>query len=445
MNRRDFLKTGASASAFLLATPAWCAENQNLSADPGEILKEAPGRIAKCRMGEGTVVARNAKGKPVRGAKVTIEQLRHDFLFGSNLFQFGHCGTPEQEEQYRQRFTALFNYCTLGFYWAGFEPERGKPNYDYIDKVVEWARAQQVTCKGHPLVWDHPASSPRWLPDDQQEIAKLSDARVQEIVARYKGRIDVWDVVNEATHLPQGVNQTKMAKWGAALGSAPYVAHPLRIARAANPQARLVVNDYRTDPPYLQLLEQVTAQGKSLFDIVGIQSHMHDAVWPTNKVWEICDTYQRLGLPIHFTETTILSGSRQGPGENWNKTDPEAEAKQAEQTAALYTTLFSHPAVQAVTWWDFSDYHAWQGAPAGWVRDDMSPKPVYHRLKDLVRKQWWTKTTGVTDKEGRFSTRAFFGTYKITVQTEHTRAITLTSSQEVQWQRGQTNQFEFRI
>ena len=55
------------------------------------------------------------------GAKVQVEQLRHDFLFGCNFFMFGRCGTPELEEQYRQRFTALLNYCTLGFYWASYE------------------------------------------------------------------------------------------------------------------------------------------------------------------------------------------------------------------------------------------------------------------------------------------------------------------------------------
>ena len=46
----------------------------------------------------------------------------------------------------------------------------------------------------------------------------------------------------------------------------------------------------------------------------------------------------------------------------------------------FYTALFAHPAVQAITWWDFSDLGAWLGAPAGWLRRDMSPKPVYDRL-----------------------------------------------------------------
>ena len=77
---------------------------------------------------------------------------------------------------------------------------------------------------------------------------------------------------------------------------------------------------------------------------------------------QICDRYARVGLPIHFTETTVVSGPRTGPGENWGSTTPELEAKQADYVARLYTLLFGRPAVQALTWWDFSDDGAWQRA-----------------------------------------------------------------------------------
>ncbi|MCD6507549.1 hypothetical protein J7M22_13115 [Candidatus Poribacteria bacterium] len=47
--------------------------------------------------------------------------------------------------------------------------------------------------------------------------------------------------------------------------------------------------------------------------------------------------------------------------------------------------LFSHPSVEAITWWDFSDRGAWQGTAAGFLRKDMSPKPAYERLTELVK------------------------------------------------------------
>jgi GH35 family endo-1,4-beta-xylanase len=201
------------------------------------------------------------------------------------------------------------------------------------------------------------------------------------------------------------------------------------------------VNDYRIDPDYYKILVSLRDSGKLLFDVVGIQSHMHDGVWPLQKVWDTCDTYSKLGLPLHFTESTIVSGPRNGPDENWGATTVEDEAQQAEQTVKFYTALFAHPAVQAITWWDFSDLGAWQGAAAGWLRRDMSPKPVYDRLLSLIKGDWWTKTIETTDVRGEVKVRAYFGTHRITAQLPGGQSIT----KEVHWERGQKNQFELTV
>ena len=407
----------------------------------GEVLAGNGERIEQHRKGDGTVVVRDAKGKPVEGAKVRVDQVKHDFLFGCNFFMFDHCGAPELEEQYRQRFAALLNYCTLGFYWASYERVRGQPNYEYSDQAAAWVHEHGITPKGHPLVWDHPAGSPSWLPDDPKEIERLSMQRVQDIVARFRGRIDIWDVVNEATHLKDKPNKTKMADWAAAKGAVPYVEEHLKVARAANPRATLLVNDYRIEPLYYHILERLRENGKPLFDCIGIQSHMHDGVWPLHTAWDMCETYSKLGLPLHFTESTIVSGPRKGPGENWGPTTAEGEARQAEATPKFYTMLFSHPAVQAITWWDFSDLGAWQGAAAGWLRRDMSPKPVYSELMSLIKGQWWTKAEATTDQRGEVKVRAFYGTHRVTADLPSGECIV----QDVHWERGKENRFEMAL
>jgi GH35 family endo-1,4-beta-xylanase len=438
VNRRAFLKAGSSAAALLLSHPAWCVAKEGPKPTDGEILVQCGERIERHRKGDGAIIVRDARGKPVKGVKVRVEQLRHDFLFGSNFFMFGHCGNPELEAQYRQRFSGLLNYCTLGFYWASYEHERGKPNYEYTDQVVAWTREHGITAKGHPLVWDHPAGSPSWLPDDPKEIERLSTGRVRDIVSRYQGRIDIWDVVNEATHLANKPNKTKMADWAASLGAVPYVKEHLKVARAANPSATLLVNDYRIEPAYYHILDGLRENGKPLFNCVGIQSHMHNGVWPFHKVWDTCDTYSKLGLPLHFTESTILSGERKGPGENWGPTTTEGEARQAFVTPKFYTVLFAHPAVQAITWWDFSDLGAWQGAPAGWLRRDMSPKPVYDELMSLIKSEWWSDAEATTDSRGKVKVCAFYGTHRITVRAPGGEPMT----KEVHWERGGKNRFE---
>jgi len=438
MNRRAFLKSTAGLTALLTVRPVWSADKPKPKPTDDEILAQCKARIEEHRKGDGLIVLRDARGRAISRAKITVEQLRHDFLFGCNFFMFDRCGKPDLEEQYRQRFAALLNYCTLGFYWASYEHERGKPAYDYTDRVVDWCRSHGIVCKGHPLVWDHPASSPNWLPDDQKEIERLSHARVREIVSRFKGGIDIWDIVNEATHLASRANKTKMGEWGASIGAVKYVSDHLKIARAANPNATLLVNDYKIEPAYYKILDALRDGGKLLFDTIGIQSHMHGGMWPLSKVWDICDTYAALKVPIHFTETTLVSGPRLGPGENWGATTPEGETKQAEQTVKFYTALFAHPAVHALTWWDFSDLGAWQGAAAGWLRKDESPKPVYDRLMALIKGDWWTKIEGRPNALGWFPLRAFYGTHRVTVELPDGSK----TKKEIQWQRGKPNRFE---
>lgn len=437
MNRRTFLQQTGAAAALCLTPSAFTADSSVETDDA--ILSQAKQRIAAHRQGDGIIIVRGTNGKPVAGAAVKVEQLQHDFLFGCNFFMFARFQDAEREEEYRRRFAALFNYATLGFYWRSYEPERGKPNYDYTDKVAEWCRAHGITCKGHPLAWDHPASSPNWLPDDLNEIERLSTARVRDIIGRFQGRIDIWDVVNEPTDLKRF--KTTMNGWVQKLTAVPLVRMHLDVARKTNPQATLLVNDYRVDADFYKILDALRANGKPLFDAIGIQSHMHGGGWPLRKVWEVCDRFAKLEAPIHFTETTIVSGPRLGPGENWGPTTPELEEKQADYVTKFYTTLFGHPSAQALTWWDFSDAGAWQGAAAGFLRKDMSAKPVYERLHNLIKRDWWTKAEGRTDVRGEFATRAFFGTHRLSVQVADAPPV----RKEIRWQRGSENRFEVTL
>lgn len=445
MKRRDFFATlfGATVASAVgyLGTRGKLSVDEAIAQEE-QVLSGAKERIEQHRKGEVTLVIQAPNGKPLPNAELTLTQMRHEFLFGCNIFRWGRIPDPKREELYRERFAAIFNYATLPFYWRGYEWERGKPNHGYTERVVAWCQEHGIVCKGHPLVWDHPASSPEWLPDDFDEIERLSKQRVRDIVQRFAGRIDIWDVVNEPTHLePSSPNKTKMAAWGTHIGAVAYTALHLKVAREANPKATLLVNDYRTDDAYLRILQQLKdEQGRWLFDVVGIQSHMHGGVWSASRTWQVCERFAQLGLPLHFTETTIVSGPRIDR-ERWGETTPEGEERQAEATARFYTLLFSHPAVQAITWWDFSDDGAWMGAPAGWLRKDMSPKPVYERMLGLIKGEWWTKASGRTDSKGEWRTRAFYGDYELTIRTPDGRV----SKQKLSVRRGADNSFKIRL
>lgn len=386
-------------------------------------------RIERYRKGTLTVRVVDAQGKPVPGATVRLAQTRHAFLFGCNFFGLDPADPAPAQKAYQSEFTGLLNYATLPFYWGAFESTQGKPDYARLQTLAAWSVAHGVTVKGHPLVWHE--VWPGWAPTDPDAAIPLLRARVLDLVPRYKDTIHIWDVLNEANAATSHTPPNGEGNWIKRDGPAPVVETALGWARGAGeglPETFLY-NDYDTGESNVALLAQLKKDGK-LPDVVGLQSHMHGGEWPLTKVWGVCQTFAQFGRPLHFTETTVLSGPRRDNPTNatlpdWNTT-PEGEAKQADYVAQFYSVLFSHPSVRAITWWDFSDKDAWQGAPAGLVRRDMSPKPAYTRLLGLIHKQWWTDESGKTQGDGAWMRRVFYGDYRVTVTDARGRTATRT-------------------
>jgi len=303
------------------------------------ILQQADARIEKYRKADGLVRVLDADGRPVTGVAVRVEQTRHAFLFGCNIFKWGRCTTPEQTRIYQQRFADVFNYATLPFYWWSYETRQNGPAHEHAGKVALWCRENGIICKGHPLAWNY--NEPAWLPDDPAKILDLQLGRVRDCVTRFKGLIDRWDVVNEATEYNRefiAKRAPKLTRTWEQAGQIEFTRRCFQVARAAAPDATLLINDYVTTPAYEKVIEQlVDDRGKRLYDVIGIQSHMHGGVWPVQKIREVCERFARFGVPLHFTETTLLSGQEgweladKQPGFKWVST-PQGRQRQAEQT-----------------------------------------------------------------------------------------------------------------
>ncbi len=351
--------------------------------------------IRKNRMGTATIIVREENGEPVPDAKVTVELKRHDFLFGCNIYMFDHFKTPEQNREYKARFRELFNYATTGFYWVAYERTRGKPNYPYTDKVATWCHENEIRLKGHPLLWAHEAGIPSW--SNGQPAPDIQKQRVVDIVQRYQGRIDIWEVVNEPSHLPQ-----------------IKIDEPQRWAREAVPDAYLIVNDYATftqgGPPFFELLEKAIKDGVP-FDGIGIQAHEPaNTAYPLDRVREILDEFATLGKELHITEYTPSSNGKPVLGAPWRGT--WTEETQATWARDFYRVCFAHPAVVAITWWDFSDAGSWR-PQGGILHSDLTPKPVFHALKELIHGEWNTTASGTTNAKGHFTFHGFHGQYGV--------------------------------
>ena len=140
------------------------------------------------------------RGRPTPARrKVEVQQTRHAFLFGCNIFSWGRLPDEKTERAYRQRFAELLNYATLPFYWWSYERRQGEPNHLHAEEVALWCQQQGILTKGHPLAWNH--NDARWYPDDPRELFRLQLARIDDCVKRFAGLIDRWDVVNEAIAL----------------------------------------------------------------------------------------------------------------------------------------------------------------------------------------------------------------------------------------------------
>jgi GH35 family endo-1,4-beta-xylanase len=390
---------------------------RDIRVDGAALAKEDPmdaeidRRIRKHRTAETTLTVRDADGQPLASAPVTVRMTRHKFLFGCNIYKFDRCRTPRDNAEYKRRFRELLNFATIAFYWSSYERSPGETAFEHRKETAQWCARHGIRTKGHPLFW---TLEPKWLakrPPEEQEA--LQWARIEREIEQFDGLIETWDVLNEPC---VGARQAKRRGATNALrlyrqrGPVKVILEAFQHAREAGPDATLILNDYNTSPEYEKVIRQALDGGASI-DVIGIQSHMHGRYWGKRRAWSVCERFAKFGLPLHFTETTIVSGPKTPDG--WHTT-PEGEKKQARQTAEFYRILFSHPAVEAITWWDFSDQGAWQGAPAGFLRRDMSPKPVYHALKDLIKGEWWTGPLELTtDAKGQVTFRGFLGAYAV--------------------------------
>ncbi|HQE92994.1 MAG TPA: endo-1,4-beta-xylanase [Anaerolineae bacterium] len=380
------------------------------------------------RMADATVTVCQPDGTALAHQEVTVAQRKHKFLFGNTAWDILALANgvlegvaKERAERINAAFFDLFNFATLPFYWAGFEPERGKPNTAFLRQGAQYFAERGCTLKGHPLCW-HTLTAPWLLEMSNAEILEAQIARIHRDVADFAGLVDMWDVLNEVVIMPvfdkydNGI--TRICK---ELGRIPMVRTMFNAAREANPGAILLLNDFDVSPAFNILVEGCLEAGIKI-DVIGIQSHMHQGYWGVEKTQWVLANFERFGLPIHFTETTILSGDimpahivdlNDWQVDEWPST-PEGEARQAEEIVMHYKTLLAHPLVAGITYWGMTDGD-WLKAPSGFLTQDGYLKPSYHALHDLIKGEWWLAPTKMTtDGEGKVRVKGFLGEYELT-------------------------------
>lgn len=378
------------------------------------------------RIGETVLTLVDDAGRPLADTEVVVEQARHAFGFGNIGFDFvnlanGRPGVGDSE--LAEAYLELFNTATLPFYWGTFEPERGAPRTDELRATARWFADRGVALKGHPLMWH--TVQPRWLLGlELDEVERLQRERIRREVADFAGLIDTWDAINEVVIMPVfSAEDNAITPFARAKGRFAALRLAFEEARATDPNAFLLINDFDLSTAYECLIEGMLEAGIGI-DAIGLQTHMHQGYRGEPQILEIADRFARYGLPLHFTETSLVSGDPM-PGhivdlndyqiDSWPST-PEGEQRQAEEIVRHYRSLVGHPAVESITYWGITDKDSWLGAPIGLVRTDGSRKPSFDALRGLIKHEWWlAPTTLRTDQDGRVAVHAFAGDYRLSI------------------------------
>jgi endo-1,4-beta-xylanase len=194
--------------------------------------------------------------------------------------------------------------------WESVHPEPGRYDFDLPDKYVAFGEKNHMFIVGHTLVWHH--QTPKWVfedakgnPVDRETLLKRMREHIQAVVGRYKGRVNGWDVVNEALNDDGTLRQTP---WLKIIGE-EYIAKAFEFAHEADPKADLQYNDFSLENEAkrngaIELIRKLRAQGVPVTG-VGLQGH-YNIDWPSvDQLDAAIAAFAKLGVKVMITELDV--------------------------------------------------------------------------------------------------------------------------------------------
>lgn len=246
--------------------------------------------------------------------------------------------------------------------WERLRPSPDVFDFAKLDGMFDFAEQHDMRVRCHPLVWHY--QLPDWFDEvvTEENAAAFLITHIRTVVGRYAGRAHSWDVVNEAVSPDQGrADGLDNTPWLKRLGPG-YIDLAFRTARAADPDAILVYNDYDVEyddgwhearrAVILDLLTGLIDQGTPI-DAFGIQAHLDGHV-PSDfsALLAFMDELQALGLEIMITELDVVD--QELPADVDRRDRMVAEAYEN-----FLSTVLPHPAVTTLVTWGLADHYSW--------------------------------------------------------------------------------------
>lgn len=289
-------------------------------------------------------------------------------------------------------------------------PQKDKYDFALTDKFVAYGKKNKMYIHGHTLIW-HSQLAP-WMAQikDSTEMKAFMKDHITTIVSKYKGRIDSWDVVNEALNEDGTLRKSVFLN---TLGE-QYLIDAFKLAAAADPKTDLYYNDYNNEEPAkregtINLIKKIKAAGGKV-DGVGIQAHWRLESPSLEEIEKSILAYSAIGVKVAFTELdiTVLPNpwDLKGADVNQNfegsaKMNPYPESlpdsvqeKLAQRYSDIFKLFLKHKdKISRVTFWGVYDGQSWlndwpiKGRTNYPLLFDtqLKPKKAYNALIDLKK------------------------------------------------------------
>lgn len=321
--------------------------------------------------------------------------------------------TVASNEQWMQAaMYKYFNYGVSGnsFKWSGIQPEHKAPDYTNFENAVNWAQKVDWDIRAHTLLWgkDGNHEMPNWIRElpTPEAITDTCKMRVQRDVARYKGIIKEYDVINEPL--------TDHADWLRNTVGDSILWNCFKWAREVDSEAELFINDYNVEynwgqaEEYRDLVLEIIENGGPVTG-VGLQAHFWDCCRPNvDELVKNINIIAETGLPLRLTEY------------DWG-TDL-TEKQQVKDFMMVATIAFSHPSVNGMICWGLSDRGAWR-ENTGFFDSNYRPKLAADTLLYLTKTKWATNFDSVFSGSEAMSFKAFYGDYDVEVTVDGVKKV----------------------
>jgi endo-1,4-beta-xylanase len=356
------------------------------------------------------------KATNTSGVPSLKETFKKDFLIGTAL---SSQQIEEKDSGAARLVPQQFNAATPENIMKAeiIHPGWDKYNFDLADKLVDYAKKNDIKVTAHTLIWH--SQTPAFLRGikSADSIKQYFINHITTVASRYDGKVYSWDVVNEALNEDGTLrNSIFLQKLGD-----DYIVEAFRLAQKAAPHTKLYYNDYNIEQPKkragaIAIIKKIQAAGVRI-DGVGIQGHWHADNVPMQEIEESIKEFSALGIQVAFTELDL--SVLPNPSGRANSADVSQTAQYKEsinpytkglpdsvqqKLATAYANLFNlflkyKDNISRVTFWGVNDGQSWlNGFPVRGRTNypllfdrQFKPKPAFYAVID-------TKTKGSANK-----------------------------------------------